>query len=326
MTILVTGVAGFIGYHVCEALLKRGESIVGVDNVSDYYDVNLKRERLLRLARHEGFAHLEIDISDSKRMLELANHTPVIDRIVHLAAQAGVRHSLTNPHVYLQTNIVGHTVMLELARRLASLKHLVYASSSSVYGSNEKLPASIEDRVDSPTSLYGATKQSGELISASYAHLFGIPQTGLRFFSVYGPWGRPDMVMFLFTRAILAGEPIELFNSGDMRRDFTYIDDIVSGVLAALDRPPPVKGSKPPHRRYNLGHNRPEELMRLVELLETACERKATRIMRPMQLGDVRVNYADIEASQRDLDFAPRTPIDVGVPRFVEWYRSYYGA
>ena len=324
MTILVTGAAGFIGYNVCEALLGRGETIIGVDIVSDYYDVKLKRARLARLARHPAFENLEIDVADAEALLSLAGRSPKIERIVHLAAQAGVRHSLTNPHVYLQTNVVGHTNILELARRLPGLAHVVYASSSSVYGNNAKLPFSVEDRVDSPTSLYGATKQAGELISASYSHLFRIPLTGLRFFSVYGPWGRPDMVMFLFTKAILEGRPIEVFNNGNMQRDFTFVDDIVAGLVAALDHPPVDNGKDPPHRRYNLGSNHPEELMRLIEIIEKACGKKAIREMKPMQLGDVRANFADIDLSHRDLGFAPRTSIDVGVPRFVEWYRSYY--
>ncbi len=248
-----------------------------------------------------------------------------IDRGVHLAAQAGVRHSLENPYAYIDANVMGELVVLEACRRLPDFKHLVYASSSSVYGGNRKLPFAVEDPVDRPVSLYAATKRAGELIAQSYAHLYRIPATGLRFFTVYGPWGRPDMSAYLFTKAIFEGAPISVFNQGDMRRDFTYIDDIVSGVLAALERPPADDGENPPHRLYNLGNHRSEDLMRFIALLEQACGREAVKVFEGMQPGDVKETYADIEASRRDLGFEPRTGIDEGLPRFVQWYREYHG-
>jgi UDP-glucuronate 4-epimerase len=331
MTILVTGAAGFIGYHVSARLLARGERVVGIDNVNDYYSVALKRDRIAGQQRSHGdaFRFVEVDFSDNAALIRTLEGEPC-DRIVHLGAQAGVRYSIENPHAYVQANLAGHLSMLEVARARASA-HFVYASSSSVYGGNDSLPFRVEDRVDHPLSLYAATKKADELMSETYAHLYRLPQTGLRFFTVYGPWGRPDMAMWLFTKAILAGEPIEVFGEGDMRRDFTYIDDIVTGVVAALDNPPPddgtVKagGSKAPHRLYNIGNNRSEELTRMIGLIEQACGRKAERSLLPMQPGDVRDTYADISAIQRDLGFAPTTPIDVGIPRFVDWYRSYHG-
>ena len=325
MTILVTGAAGFIGFHTCRALLDRGERVIGVDNLNDYYDVRLKEARLERLRASSGFSFSRLDISAERALAELAAREPAIDRIVHLAAQAGVRHSLTNPGAYVRDNIQGHYLLLELCRHLEGLRHLVYASSSSVYGGNRKLPFAVGDRADEPVSLYAATKRADELISYAYSHLYRIPATGLRFFTVYGPWGRPDMAMYIFTKAILAGEPIRLFNYGNMRRDFSYIDDIVAGILAALERPPPREG-KTPHRLYNLGQHRAEELRRLVELLERATGRKAIVELAPMPPGDVPETFADIEASARDFGFAPRTPLDEGVPRFVEWYRSYHGS
>jgi UDP-glucuronate 4-epimerase len=325
MTIIVTGAAGFIGYHVCKALLDRGELVVGIDNITNYYDVCLKWARIGRLAEHRTFKHLNLDISALAPILALTTRRPKIDRIVHLAAQAGVRNSLSNPIAYVNANVTGHTVILELARRLPQFRHLVYASSSSVYGASTKLPFSTLDRIASPTSVYAATKQAGELISSAYSRVFQLPQTGLRLFSVYGPWGRPDMVMSLYTSAILEGRPIELFNNGDMKRDFTYIDDVVEGILAALDLIPVADSERPLHRLYNLGRNCPEEIVRLVALIEASCGRKAIRQLMPMQLGDVISTCAEIEDSRRDLRFAPRTPIEVGVPRFVEWYRNYYG-
>lgn len=325
MAVLVTGAAGFIGFHVAQKLLGRGERVVGVDNVNDYYDPKLKRARLARLAASEAFALVEADIGDQATMLALADRHPDVDRIVHLAAQAGVRYSLTNPFAYISSNVMGHTVILELARRLKSCRHVVYASSSSVYGGNEKLPFAVEDPVDRPISLYAATKRADELISYAYTHLYRMPQTGLRFFTVYGPWGRPDMALFLFTRAILEDRPIDLYNGGDMMRDFTYIDDIVAGVIAALDHPPADGGnSAPPHRLYNIGNHRPEPLERMITVLEQSLGRKARRNLLPMQPGDVRASAADIDAIQRDLGFQPTTPIDVGIPRFVDWYRDYY--
>ena len=331
MTTLVTGAAGFIGYHVSARLLERGEAVIGIDNVNDYYSVKLKRDRIAaQQARHgDRFRFVEVDFADSRALGEALDGAG-FDGIVHLGAQAGVRYSIENPHAYVSSNLVGHLNLLELARRRRS-PHLVYASSSSVYGGNETLPFRVEDRVDHPLSLYAATKKADELMSETYAHLYRLPQTGLRFFTVYGPWGRPDMAMWLFTRAILAGEPIDVFGEGNMRRDFTYIDDIVTGVVAALDNPPPddgaetAGGSKAPHRLYNIGNNRSEELTRMIALIEEACGKKAERRLLPMQPGDVRDTYADISAIHRDLGFKPTTSIDEGVPRFVEWYREYHG-
>ncbi len=324
MAVLVTGAAGFIGSHVSTALLDRGETVVGVDNLDPYYDVALKRARLDRLRGRNGFSFHQIDIAERGALAEACANAG-IDRAVHLAAQAGVRHSLENPFIYVRTNLVGHLEVLETCRHLPDFRHLVYASSSSVYGGNTKLPFSEADRVDTPISLYAATKRSDELISHPYAHLYGLPMTGLRFFTVYGPWGRPDMAAYIFTRAIFAGEPIPVFNQGDMRRDFTYIDDIVAGVLATLDHPPEGEDGKPPHRVYNIGNNRSEPLMRFIELLEAAIGRKAEIEFLPMQPGDVRETFADIEAIRRDCGFEPTTPIDEGLPRFVAWYRDYHG-
>ena len=323
MPILVTGAAGFIGSHVCTALLDRGERVVGVDNLNDYYDPALKRARLERLRGRNGFSFHRVDICDREALFGLVDGQPGIDRAVHLAAQAGVRYSLENPYAYIDANVMGETVVLEACRRMPDFKHLVYASSSSVYGGNRKLPFSIEDPVDQPVSIYAATKRAGELIAHSYAHLYRLPATGLRFFTVYGPWGRPDMSAYLFTKAIFEGEPIHVFNQGDMRRDFTYIDDIVAGVLAALDHPPGDDGT-PPHRLYNLGNHRSEDLMHFIAVIEAACGREAVKVFDDMQPGDVKETYADIEASRRDLGFEPKTTIEEGLPRFVEWYREYH--
>jgi UDP-glucuronate 4-epimerase len=324
MPVLLTGAAGFIGYHVGEALLGRGERVVGVDNLTDYYDPNLKQARLERLRGRSEFSFHRIDLSDRKAVFELVDGEPGIDRVVHMAAQPGVRYSLENPYAYVDANVMGELVVLEACRRLPDFKHLVYASSSSVYGGNRQLPFAVEDPVDHPVSLYAATKRAGELIVQCYTHLYRLPATGLRFFTVYGPWGRPDMSPYIFTRSIFEGEPIRVFNQGDMRRDFTYIDDIVAGVLAALDRPP--EGDQgPPHRLYNLGNNRSEDLMHFIAVIEAACGREAVKIFEGMQPGDVKETYADIEASRRDLGFEPRTTIDEGLPRFVEWYRAYHG-
>jgi len=328
MTILVTGAAGFIGHHVTSALLARGESVVGIDDLNPYYDPRLKEDRVAALPATDRFRFLKLDFSDPDS-LERALAGIAIDRIVHLGAQAGVRYSLVDPRAYVSANLAGHLNLLELARR-RQVAHCVYASSSSVYGGNHPVPFRVEDRVDHPVSLYAATKKADELMSETYAHLYRVPLTGLRFFTVYGPWGRPDMAVWLFTRAILAGEPIQVFNHGRMQRDFTFIDDIVAGVLAALDNPPPddgtVKpgGSVAPHRLYNIGNNRPEELMRLIAVLEEACGRRATLEMLPMQPGDVPVTYADIEPIRADLGFAPQTAIEAGVPQFVRWYKSYH--
>ena len=328
MTTLVTGAAGFIGFHVSERLMARGEKVIGLDNVNDYYSTKLKRDRIAALqGRHADFDFIEVDFADHGA-LQQATAGKAFEKVVHLGAQAGVRYSIENPHAYVQSNLVGHLNMLELARHRA-LEHFVYASSSSVYGGNDTLPFRVEDRVDHPLSLYAATKKSDELISETYSHLYRLPQTGLRFFTVYGPWGRPDMAMWLFTKAILDGQPIKLFNHGRMRRDFTYIDDIVEGVLLCLDSPPPDDGeekpggSRAPHRLYNIGNNKPEGLMRLVEILEQACGRKAEVRMLPMQPGDVEETFADIGPIRADHGFEPRTPLEEGVPRFVDWYRGY---
>lgn len=323
MSILVTGAAGFIGFHVCESLLARGDRVVGIDNLNDYYDPLLKEARLARLRERPGFAFHRIDIADRAAMESLAADYPDTTGIVHLAAQAGVRHSLTHPRDYVTANLVGFLEILELARGLPSLAHLVYASSSSVYGANTKLPFSIEDRVDRPVALYGATKKANEAMAYSYSHLYRIPATGLRFFTVYGPWGRPDMSAAIFTSAILEGKEITVNNQGDMKRDFTYIDDIVAGVVASLDHPPAATGDAP-HRVYNLGNHSTKSLMRFIEVIERACGAKAKIKFAPMQPGDVKETYADIEASTRDLGFLPRISIDEGIPRLVAWYRDYY--
>ena len=332
MRVLVTGAAGFVGAAVAEALLARGDRVVGIDNLNPYYDVSLKLARRDRLIA-EGGSRLTFEYVDFADRHALASVLDPLrfERVVHLGAQAGVRFSIENPHAYVESNLVGHLNMLEVARR-RRLDHMVYASSSSVYGGNEKLPFSVEDRVDHPRSLYAATKKADELMSETYAHLYRLPLTGLRLFTVYGPWGRPDMMMWLFTQAILEGRPIEVFNHGDMWRDFTYIDDIVAGVIAALDNPPPddgaVKpgGSVKPHRLYNIGNNRSEHLMKVIAILEAECGREAEKVMLPLQPGDVRQTFADIEAIRGDLGYEPTTPIEVGIPNFVRWYRDYHGA
>jgi UDP-glucuronate 4-epimerase len=322
MLVLVTGVAGFIGSHVAKALLARGDTVTGIDNVNDYYSVALKRARLAQLEGLPGFTFHEADIGDRDAMAALAGRYGETEGIVHLAAQAGVRYSLENPFAYVHSNMLGQVVMLELARRLGRLRCFVYASSSSVYGSNKKQPFSVDDRVDDPISLYAATKRSCELSTRTYSHLFGLPANGLRFFTVYGPWGRPDMAAYLFADAITAGRPIKVFNEGKMERDFTYIDDIVAGTLAALDRPPagPV-----PHKVYNLGNHRPEALTRFIEVLEQTLGRKAVMEMLPMQPGDVPSSFADITSSRAELGFEPRTPIEIGIPKFAAWYKDYVG-
>ncbi len=325
MTVLVTGVAGFIGFHTAEALLERGEAVIGVDNMNDYYEVRLKEARLAKLEGRPGFHFARIDIADRDAVQDLVARHAGIDRVVHLAAQAGVRYSLVNPYAYLRANVDGHVVLLEACRSLGRLRHFVYASSSSVYGANGKLPFSVADRTDRPVSLYGATKKAMEEISHAYAHLFALALTGLRFFTVYGPWGRPDMSAFIFTRKILAGEPIPVFNHGDMRRDFTFIDDIVGGILACLDRPPAAADGLPPCRLYNLGNHRSERLTDFIAVIEQALGIKAEMQLLPMQPGDVKETFADIDASQRDLGFEPKTTIAEGIPRFVAWYRGYYG-
>ena len=330
MRVLVTGAAGFIGFSLIRRLLARGDEVIGIDSVNDYYQVSLKLDRvkLLREGGGNRFTFHQLDFSDMGA-LTAALEGMEIDRIVHLGAQAGVRYSLENPQAYVSANLAGHVNLLELARH-RQVEHMVYASSSSVYGGNTKLPFSVEDRTDHPVSLYAATKRADELMSETYAHLFALPLTGLRFFTVYGPWGRPDMMLWMFTQKILAGTPIPVFNHGEMQRDFTYIDDIVAGVIACLDSPPAndgnekAGGSVKPHALYNIGNNKSEHLMKVVALLEEACGRKAEIEMLPMQPGDVPATYADISAISRDLGYAPTTSIDVGVPAFVEWYKGYH--
>lgn len=331
MHVLITGAAGFIGMSLARELLARGDHVVGIDSLNDYYPVSVKEARrdLLVTEGGERFTFMQQNFADMAG-LEAKLEGVRIDRIVHLGAQAGVRYSIQNPHAYVEANLVGHLNLLEIARR-RSVEHMVYASSSSVYGGNTKLPFSVEDRVDHPLSLYAATKKADELMSETYAHLYRLPLTGLRFFTVYGPWGRPDMMMWIFARKILAGEPLPVFNHGDMYRDFTFIDDIIAGVRACLDNPPPddglakAGGSVAPHRLYNIGNCRSEQLKKVINLLEDACGRKAELEMLPMQPGDVERTYADIDAISGDLGFAPRVSIDEGVPRFVAWYKKYHG-
>jgi len=330
MAVLVTGVAGFIGSWTARALLERGEDVVGIDNINDYYDPALKRARLQHFATRfdNRFRFEQVDFSDAEALDRLANQQD-FESIVHLGAQAGVRYSIENPQAYVKSNLVGHCNMLELARQ-RRVRHMVYASSSSVYGGNKSLPFRVEDRVDHPLSLYAATKKADELLSESYSSLYRVPLTGLRFFTVYGPWGRPDMAMWIFIKALLAGEPLPLYNRGEMRRDFTYIDDIVRGIISCLDSPPlddgaiKAGGSTSPHAVYNIGNSQSEDLMHVVELLEDATGLKALIDPQPMQPGDVRETFADISAIERDHGFKPTTAIDEGVPKFVEWYRDYH--
>ncbi len=328
MAIVVTGVAGFIGSHVARALLERGERVVGIDNLNDYYDVQLKRDRLADIA-HPNFVFHQTDFADHDA-LEEALRGVEIDTIVHLGAQPGVRYSLVNPRAYLQSNLAGHLNMLEIARH-RGVGQMVYASSSSVYGANRDLPFRVTDRVDHPISLYAATKKADELMSETYAHLFRIPLTGLRFFTVYGRWGRPDMAVWGFVDRILNGQPITVYNQGQMRRDFTHINDILAGILAAIDKPvvddgaEKAGGSVSPHRLFNIGNNQSEELMHMISVVEQACGRKAEIDFQPLQPGDVLETYADISAIAGELGFTPSTPIEVGIPDFVDWYRSYRG-
>lgn len=325
MTIIVTGAAGFIGSHVAAALLDRGETVFGIDNLNDYYSVELKRARLARLSGRPGFRFLQADVADRAAVDSAFAAAAPVTGVVHLAAQAGVRYSLENPYAYVHANLMGQVVMLEAALGCQSLRHFVYASSSSVYGANTKLPFAVEDPVERPISLYAATKRADELITYSYCHTRGLTATGLRFFTVYGPWGRPDMAAYLFTDAIIAGRPIRVFNHGDMRRDFTFIDDIRAGVLAALDRPaqPDTYGVR--HALYNLGNHRSESLMDFINVIATELGRKPVFEMLPMQPGDVPATYADIEASRRDLGFEPAISIAEGLPRFVAWYKTFHG-
>lgn len=331
--ILVTGAAGFIGFHLSKYLLDRGEEVIGIDNLNDYYEVSLKQARLAQLEDKKPFQFHKLDLVDRPAMADLfAQFQP--EGVLHMGAQAGVRYSLQNPHAYVDSNLVGFMNILEGCRH-HSVKHLVFASSSSVYGANLKMPFSVHDNVDHPVSLYAATKKANELMAHTYSHLYGLPTTGLRFFTVYGPWGRPDMAMFLFTKAILEGKPINVFNNGHMRRDFTYIDDIVEGVIRVLDTvaepnpdwsgySPDPGTSKAPYKIYNIGNNQPVELIRFIEVLENYLGKKAEKNFLPMQPGDVPETYADIDDLQRDVGFKPSTPIEVGIPQFVDWYRAYY--
>jgi len=333
MKVLITGTAGFIGSALAIRLLEQGNEVIGIDNLNDYYDVELKRARLKRVAAHEGFTPIEESIENREVMAHIfATHKP--DRVVNLAAQAGVRYSITNPHAYVDTNLVGFVNILEGCRH-NGVQHLVYASSSSVYGANTNMPFSVHDNVDHPVSLYAASKKANELMAHTYSHLYRLPTTGLRFFTVYGPWGRPDMALFLFTKKILAGEPIDVFNYGKHRRDFTYIDDIVEGVIRVLERTPSANpewdGNNPdsatslaPYQLYNIGNNAPVELMHYIEVLEQCLGKKAEMNMLPLQAGDVPATYANVEDLVRDVDYKPATRIEDGIQRFVDWYKEYH--
>ena len=333
MRVLVTGAAGFIGFHTAQALLARGDEVVGVDNLNDYYDPKLKSARLAILERESGFRFDKLDIADREAMQKLFDRDQ-FGAVVHLAAQAGVRHSISNPHVYVQSNVTGFLHVLEGCRR-QRVGHLVYASTSSVYGANTRMPFSERQNVDHPLTLYAATKKANELMAHSYSSLYGLPTTGLRFFTVYGPWGRPDMALFLFTQRILAGEPIDVFNEGHHQRDFTYIDDIVAGVVAAVDHlaapdprfnaeVPDPSTSYAPYKIYNIGNQRPVKLLRYIEVLERCLGRTALKNLLPMQLGDLQDTWADVSALARDVGYRPGTELEVGVKRFVDWYLEYY--
>jgi UDP-glucuronate 4-epimerase len=334
MTLLVTGAAGFIGYHLARRLSGLGQEVVGLDNLNDYYDVSLKEARLAQLEGLSGFRFVRMDLADEDGMKRLFAREK-FDAVVNLAAQPGVRYSLVNPQAFVRSNITGFLNVLEGCAR-NGVKHLVYASSSSVYGANTLMPFSVHQNVDHPVSLYGATKKANELIAHSYSHLFGLPTTGLRFFTVYGPWGRPDMAIFKFTKSIFSNEPIPVYNNGEMSRDFTYIDDIVEAVARLIKRPPAANQSwssdapdpatsTAPFRVYNIGNNRPESLLRLIEILEECIGRKAIKQFMPMQPGDVKATFADVDDLMNEIQFAPLTPLEVGIKRFVRWYRSYYG-
>jgi UDP-glucuronate 4-epimerase len=331
--ILITGAAGFIGAHLAKELIENGAEVVGLDNINDYYDPKLKKDRMAALAECEKFSHVSLDLEDRPGMEKLFQ-THNFDVVVNLAAQAGVRYSLINPHAYIDTNIVGFVNILEGCRH-SGVKHLVYASSSSVYGANTRMPFSAHDNVDHPVSLYAASKKSNELMAHTYSHLFGLPTTGLRFFTVYGPWGRPDMALFLFTKAILEGKPIDVFNNGNMERDFTYIDDIVGGVVRVIDKIPEGdfnwQGDSPdpassycPYRVYNIGNNNKEQLLRYIQVLEDCLGRKADKNFMPLQPGDVPATYADVDDLVKDFNYKPDTSIDEGIERFVRWYKEYY--
>jgi len=329
----VTGAAGFIGFHLSQQLLGRGDEVIGLDNLNNYYDVSLKKDRLAQLQGKSGFSFYNLDLADREGMTQLFAEAG-FDLVAHMAAQAGVRYSLKNPYAYVDSNLVGFINVLEGCRH-SKVKHLVFASSSSVYGANTKIPFSVHDNVDHPLSLYAATKKANELMAHTYSHLYRLPTTGLRFFTVYGPWGRPDMALFLFTKAILAGQPIDVFNAGKMQRDFTYIDDIVEGVIRVLDKipepnitwsgdAPDPASSNAPYKIYNIGNNQPIELMRFIEVLEDCLGTKAEKNILPLQAGDVPVTYADVDDLVKEVGFKPSTPIEVGIERFIAWYRSYY--
>jgi UDP-glucuronate 4-epimerase len=324
MAILVTGAAGFIGSHVTQALLARGDEVIGIDNINAYYEVTLKQARLAGLLEHRRFTFSRTDVGDRGAIFDLIRAKPNITCIIHLAAQAGVRYSLVDPYSYVQSNLMGHVVMLEAARALPRLEHFVYASSSSVYGRNQKRPFAESDPVEHPISLYAASKRADELITESYSWLYQLPATGLRFFTVYGPWGRPDMAYYLFATAIMSKRPIRLFAFGKTRRDFTYIDDIVAGVISAANRPPPVATGAAPHRIYNLGNNIPESLGTLVSVIEQEFGREAEKIFEPLPPGDVEETFADIESARRDLAYDPKTSLREGLPRFVRWFKEFH--
>ncbi|HAG84669.1 MAG TPA: capsular biosynthesis protein CpsI [Cyanobacteria bacterium UBA12227] len=329
--VLVTGAAGFIGFYLSQRLLAQGDTVIGLDNLNSYYDVSLKEARLAQLENQPGFRFYKLDLADRESMAELFAQQQ-FEVVVHLAAQAGVRYSLKNPHAYVDSNLVGFMTILEGCRH-SNIKHLVFASSSSVYGANKKVPFSVQDNVDCPVSLYAATKKANELMAHAYSHLYKIPMTGLRFFTVYGPWYRPDMALFLFTKAILSGQPIDVFNYGQMQRDFTYIDDVVEGMVRVMNKIPqsgefgnslPEGTSSAPYKLYNIGNNQPVQLLRLIEILEQCLGKTAIKTMLPMQPGDVPITYADVDDLMQDVGFRPNTPIEVGVEQFVNWYRSYY--
>ncbi|ACB51451.1 nucleotide sugar epimerase [Crocosphaera subtropica ATCC 51142] len=320
--VLVTGAAGFIGFHVSQKLLHQGETILGIDNLNSYYDVFLKKARLKQIKTYEKFRFYQLDIADRKSISELfTQHN--FDYVIHLAAQAGVRYSLENPYAYVDSNLVGFVNILEGCRH-QNIKHLMYASSSSVYGKNKKIPFSTDDSVDHPVSLYAATKKANELMAHTYSHLYGIPTTGLRFFTVYGPWGRPDMAYFLFTKAILEEKPIKVFNYGKMKRDFTYIDDIVEGIIHVMNNIPQSDNSSVPYKVYNIGNNQPVELGHFIEVLEDCIGKKAIKEFLPMQPGDVPMTYADVDELIKDVGFQPNTSLKTGLEKFVNWYRDYY--
>ncbi|HBL13272.1 MAG TPA: capsular biosynthesis protein CpsI [Cyanobacteria bacterium UBA11162] len=329
--VLVTGAAGFIGFYLSQRLLAQGDTVIGLDNLNSYYDVSLKEARLAQLENQPGFSFYKLDLADRESMAELFAQQQ-FEVVVHLAAQAGVRYSLKNPHAYVDSNLVGFMTILEGCRH-SNIQHLVFASSSSVYGANKKVPFSVQDNVDCPVSLYAATKKANELMAHAYSHLYKIPMTGLRFFTVYGPWYRPDMALFLFTKAILSGQPIDVFNYGQMQRDFTYIDDVVEGMVRVMNKIPqsgefgnslPEGTSSAPYKLYNIGNNQPVQLLRLIEILEQCLGKTAIKTMLPMQPGDVPITYADVDDLMQDVGFRPNTPIEVGVEQFVNWYRSYY--